>query len=208
MMQVWRAARRALYLSALAGLVYNSWIVGYWLDPAVARHGLASELEAVHRPYNWLFVACDIMCSCLVVGLAGWLWRWRSNWLQRLILLSYASFGLFTVADALLPMHCDPSIQRCPDVLHQPLLIAHGVCSIIASVGLFVAVVLLWWARRRNALLQLLIAGYVLFGIFSLISIVTPGQDSWAQHYALLLDGVCIAAVPVQFLTQFVSRGR
>lgn len=196
-MRTYRHWQWLLIPGVVAGVLYNSWIAGYWLNPMVARHGLASELEALHQPYNWLFTGADILCSVIIIGLAYRLWRRGLSRLQKAILINYAAFALFTIVDAILPMHCDPSLKRCPDAFHDPMLVAHGVCSILASLGLFLAVVFSWWRAKREVLLQALIIGYILFGVFSLISLLTPGEDSWAQHYTLLLDGVCIVTVPL-----------
>ena len=52
---------------------YASWPLGYWLNP-VANRGLASNLEAAHQPYNWVFIAFDIVSGlliCVVSGLAA-----------------------------------------------------------------------------------------------------------------------------------------
>lgn len=48
----------------VAGLLYSSWPLGYWLNPQ-ADHGLASNLEALHQPYNWLFILIDISSGVL-----------------------------------------------------------------------------------------------------------------------------------------------
>jgi len=34
-------------LALLAGILYASWPLGYWLNPAVSKAGLASALEGV-----------------------------------------------------------------------------------------------------------------------------------------------------------------
>jgi hypothetical protein len=188
-------------LSGLAGLIYNSWPLGYWLNPIVARRGLASELEGLHQPYNWLFIGGDVVSS-LLIGLAAIaIWpkvrHSAHHTLLKWTLWNIGGFGLFTTVDALLPLHCDPSISQCPNFIHAPLLLTHGVVSILASVCLFISLVLIWWPQRHNRLLQLVGGGYVLFSLFSLIAIFTPGQSNWSQHYYLLLCGVWLALVPL-----------
>jgi hypothetical membrane protein len=194
----------ATVLGALAGIIYNSWPLGYWLNPYVARHDLASELEALHQPYNWLFISGDVLSSVLIMYLVILLWKkhqpTKSKRLTTLALVNLLLFAVGTIADTLVPLHCDPSVQHCAAGLHNPLLIAHGFFSIAASTCLFISVALVWWLRRRNPHMNTLLGGYVLLAIFSVISLVTPGQDSWAQHYALLLDGVCLAAIPYVLL--------
>jgi hypothetical protein len=187
-------------LSTLSGIIYNSWIVGYWLNPLVARNDLASELEALHQPYNWFFVLCDIICSSMAIGVAYVLWRplrrVKRTRLLMAALLNVVLFAAGTIFDALVPLHCDPSAQVCPALIHDPLVIVHGLFSILASACLFITMALLWWLNRRSHLMNLIVVGYILFGVFSVISLITPNQDSWAQHYSLIFDGVCLAIIP------------
>ena len=53
------------FLMLIAGLLYSSWPLGYWLNPNAAK-GLASDLEALHQPFNWLFIALDILTGLFV----------------------------------------------------------------------------------------------------------------------------------------------
>lgn len=187
-----RTTRWASYLAVAAGVLYNSWLLGYWLNPAVARHGLASELEAVHQPYNWLFTAADVVSSGFVLLVCWLLWRRRS----AAVLASAAIFAAGTVADALLPMHCNPSLQRCPSFRVDHLLLVHGIFSIMAAAALFISLALLWWHDRKSTMLNGLMVGYVLFGFFSVLEALTPASGNWSQHYYLLLCGVWLALLP------------
>jgi hypothetical protein len=187
-------------ISILAGIIYNSWPLGYWLNPIVARRGLGSELEGLHQPYNWLFIGGDVVSSLLIGLVAVWLWSLLRRQVHRTVfdiaLLNIGGFSVCTIVDALLPLHCDPSIQRCPSFVHDPLLLMHGIFSIAASVFLFISLLLIWWIDRRDWLLQALLYGYVLFGIFSLIPLFTPGRNNWSQHYYLTLCSVWLAVLP------------
>ena len=185
-------------LAVLAGLLYDSWPLGYWLNPLVARAGLASELEAIHQPFNWLFVSGDVVSSVLVILIAVWLWRYKTGnrLLARLALGSTIVYALLTIADALLPMRCDPSVSQCPSFRVDHLLLLHGICSIAAAVFLFVSLAVSWWHDRKNLWLNGLLLGYVVFGIFSLVAAILPGRDNWSQHYYLTLCAVWIAFIP------------
>lgn len=187
-------------VTVLSGIIYNSWPVGYWLNPYIARHDLASELEALHEPFRWLFVAGDVVSSILLIFAAVVLLisvrrLSRSN-LMVVALANAIAFAVGTIFDALVPLQCDPSVQRCMPYLHDPNLLIHGLFSILASVCLFVTMTIFWWLDKRSRLMRGIVVGYILFGVFSIVSIILPGQDSWAQHYSLLLDGVCIAIIP------------
>src|SRR6267142_4573901 len=124
-------------LAVLAGVLYASWPFGYWLNPAVAKGGLASALEGVHQPYNWLFIAGDIASSLLITLVCWLIWRRvRGTHDKRLLefaLLNVVFFAAGTIIDAALPLRCDPSIQTCASFRHDHLLLAHGIFSILAA---------------------------------------------------------------------------
>jgi hypothetical protein len=196
--------QKLTFFAILAGIIYDSWPLGYWLNPIVARKGLASELEAIHQPFNWVFVGGDIVSSIIIAVVAYILWTKTKNHKDKKIfsisLLNVGIFSALTIADALTPMHCDPSIQACPNFLHDHLLLLHGVYSIGASLALFVSVFVVWLLDRRSRLMNAIMIGYVLFSLFSLLSLFTPGQNNWAQHYYITLCSVWLAALPYAIL--------
>ena len=190
----------AAVLSIAAGIAYNSWPLGYWLNPAISRSGgLASELEALSQPFNWFFIACDVLCGVLVVIAVWLLWRQKQERLRTFALVSFALFGLLTITDALLPMTCEPSLTTCPSLSHQPVLILHGVASISAAVFLFVSAVLVWYKQRRRrgaTIMSILMVGWSLFGLASLYFFFTPGPGYISQDYYLSLCGVWMGVFP------------
>jgi hypothetical protein len=185
-------------LAILAALAYSSWPLGYLLNPVVGSHGLASELEAVNQPYNWLFVAGDVLSSILIAAVAIVIWRRKPRGSNPtfLYMAAIVSFALLTVADTLLPLHCNPSLTTCPNFTHDPLLFLHGIFSILASNGLFISVLIVWWHKRSSPIMNGIMVGYLLFGIVSLINILKPGHGTWSQHFYLTLCSVWIALIP------------
>ena len=187
-------------LAVLSGILYASWPLGPLLNPDVARKGLASALEGVGQPYNWLFITGDIASSLLIILVCWLIWqRLRGTHDKRLLsfaLFNVVLFGVGTIVDAALPLRCDPTIQRCASYTHDYLLLAHGLFSIVAAICLFVSLAILWWHRRRNLLLNGLLFGYVLFSLFSLVAILKPGIGNLSQHYYLTLCGVWMALLP------------
>jgi Protein of unknown function (DUF998) len=187
-------------LAVLAGLLYASWPLGYWLNPAVSKAGLASALEGVGQPYNWLFIAGDIVSSLLITLVCWLIWRrvrgTHDKVLLEFALLNVVLFAAGTIIDAALPLRCDPSIQACPSFTRDHLLLAHGVFSILAAICLFISLAILWWHHRRTVLLNSLLIGYLLFSLFSLIAILKPGIGNLSQHYYLALCGVWLALLP------------
>lgn len=197
--------RQPTFLAIAAAVLYCTWPIGYLLNPAVAHDGLASELEAIGQPYNWLFIGADLLAGVLLVMVAFGLRRYlhgKRHWLSKVGLIAMAFFGILTMIDALLPMECVPALSRCPSYDHDNLLFAHGVVSISAGVFLFIALFVSWWQWRQNDLLRLIVVGYLLFGIFSLYSSLHGGRDNWAQHYYLTLCSLWIAIFPFSFIRE------
>ncbi|HUY85345.1 MAG TPA: DUF998 domain-containing protein [Candidatus Dormibacteraeota bacterium] len=202
---------RVTFLAVLAGLLYASWPLGYWLNPAVAKNGLASGLEALHQPYNWVFITTDIISSLLIL-LACWLLRRRlgatsQKRLLDLVLLNVVIFAVGTIADTLLPMHCEPSLRHCPSFTVDYFLLFHGVFSIVSAACLFFSLALLWWHNNRDRLLSGLVFGYVLFSLTTLIEIIGWKGGNWSQHYYLTLCGVWLALLPYALHRAFPPSG-
>lgn len=193
----------------LSGLIYNSWPLGYWLNPPVAKAGLASALEALHQPYSWLFIGGDVLSSLLIIVVCWLAWRRlsvkRPNKLLAAVLINIVIFGIGTIVDTLLPEHCLPETSTCPSWRHDHLLLAHGVFSILASFCLFLSLIFIWW-RHRIALLNVLIVGYLLFGIFTLVEALTPADGNWSQHYYIVLCGVWLALIPYAIRRAFPEQ--
>lgn len=188
-------------LSVVAGILYSSWPLGHWLNPAVSRTSLASGLEAVGQPYNWVFIGGDILSSLVVIVLSILLWRKvKSSKSYKLIhasLVCVILFSVGTIIDAMLPLKCVQGIEVCPSFTKDHLLLAHGVFSILASVFLFVSLLIFWLIYRQDKLTIALLVGYVLFGIISLAEAVLPGKNgNWSQDYYITLCSVFIALVP------------
>ena len=134
----------------VAGFLYSSWPLGYWLNPQ-ADHGLASNLEALHQPYNWLFILIDISSGVLTfiacrelleIGMGSSsdrtsLGLWVAIW-------GAVIFGLFTAIDAVIPLDCVEGSPHCMTPLHNPYFVIHGVFRIGSVRGLTVSIVAIW----------------------------------------------------------------
>jgi hypothetical protein len=184
-------------IAVISGLIYNSWPLGYILNPPVA-HALASNLEGLHQPYNWVFISGDVVSSLILIGICLFLLKKYGKgrkWLQAVMVCSVL-FSIFTIVDAALPLKCVAITEDCPSFTHDPLLFVHGVFSILASVFLFIAIFYLWRQLPKSWYLQTILIGYILFGIFSLIDALTPGKGVLSQHFYITLCSVCIAVIP------------
>ncbi len=187
-------------LAVLSGIMYSSWPLGYWLNPAVSQAGLASALEGIGQPYNWLFIVADIISSLLIVIVCWLIWRkvrgTHDKVLIDIALFNVVLFAAGTIIDAALPLRCDPSIMHCPSFTHDHLLLVHGLFSIQAGICLFISLVILWWHHRRTVLLNSLLVGYLLFSLFSVLALFYTSLGNWSQHYYLTLCGVWLVLLP------------
>jgi hypothetical protein len=190
---------RMTVLACVGGILYSSWPLGYILNPAVSRSALASALEALHQPYNWVFIGGDVSSSLLMIVICWLLWRHYSYRKQHLflslVLANVIIFALGTIADTLLPERCLPGMPSCPAWQHNPLLLIHGIFSILASFCLFLALLFIWW-RNRTPLLSAVMVGYIIFGLLSLYEAVGTTQSNFSQHYYITLCSIGLALIP------------
>ena len=125
----------------VAGLLYSSWPLGYWLNPQ-ADHGLASNLEALQQPYNWLFILIDISSGVLTfIACRGLLATGMTSSSDRtsfglwVAIWGASIFGLFTAVDAVMPPDCVEGSPHCMTPLHNPYFVIHGVFGIGSAGG-------------------------------------------------------------------------
>lgn len=190
---------RTTVLACLAGILYSSWPLGYILNPTVNRSALASALEGLHQPYNWVFIAGDVSSSLLMILICWLLWRHyrkeKQQFFLGFVLINVILFALGTIADTLLPERCLPGAASCPSWQHNPLLLLHGIFSILASFCLFLALMFIWW-RNRSAILSAVMVGYVVFGLLSFYEAVSTAQGNFSQHYYITLCSIGMALIP------------
>jgi uncharacterized membrane protein len=198
-----RASKEKLakVLSLAAGIMYSSWPLGYALNPKVAHTSLASGLEAVHQPYNWVFIAADVTSGILAIATCLLLWSMYKDTKTRKPLITglvcVVLFAIGTAMAALLPEHCVPNLMVCPSFTQDHFLLVHGAFSLVGSLGLTVALVLWWFQKRRNVLLVALLTAYIIFGAISLIQTFVPASHgNWSQDYYMTLCSVALMCLP------------
>lgn len=131
-----------LWLGIIAALVYSSWPLGYILNPAAAHNAFASQFEASGQPYNWLFIALDILSGVCLLICGGLQWLKSKSIASKLSILSYMVFAILVIAAALIPFNCNSATSMCLDVTHSPLLIVHGLASTISVIALLFSIIL------------------------------------------------------------------
>lgn len=192
--------KQIIITSILAALLYWSWPIGFWLNPAVAQSSLASQLEASGQPFSWLFVALDVAAGFLVllVGLS-WLFGHGRRRAQRLVGLGLAGFGSLVMTAALTPLNCDPSVNSCRPLWHYPDLVVHGLASIIGSLALLLAIVVVTYdaiakvkSLRLGGVMMLMLAGWIASGVASLVLIALHRHTNLTQYYFITITSLSI----------------
>jgi hypothetical membrane protein len=196
-----------------AAVLYCSWPLGFILNPTAEKTGLASELGALHQPYNWLFIWADIVSGVLLAA-ACWLLakQMHAQGWRKAGLILLAIYGICGALDAALPIRCLPSEQICGPILHDPLLIFHGLIDFIGSLALVGTFVAEWrYAKRYHPAwlpwIYIIGSGGMLFAALSLYFILTHGPGYWAQRYYITLSCVWVASLPFVFRAQSRAKG-
>jgi hypothetical protein len=189
-------------LSLIAGIIYNSWPLGFILNPAVAHHGLASELAARGQPYHWLFVYGDVFSSLLMLLVAGRILAYNKPFNDKLAVVSLSGIALFCVMAsiaALCPVQCVSALRQCPSFTHNPITLLHAIASIMVGFGLLIALTALWLKQRHDRFLTAQFLIYFLFGSYAFMTLFLPGKDILAQNVFIALCSICLAAYPYSF---------
>lgn len=198
----------AAALVVVASALYCSWPLGFWLNPVANRTGLASELGAWGQPYNWLFIWADIISGVLLVIACVMLAKlfhatgWRKLGLQMLAL-----YGICGALDAAIPLRCLPSVQVCGSVLHDPIIILHGIVDVIGSAALVGTLVAEWvYAHKYHKgwlpWIYIVGGGGLVFAGLSLLFIIFAGPGFWTQRSYITLSCVWVASLPFIFHRQ------
>jgi hypothetical protein len=183
-------------LGVLAALIYNSWPLGYILNPGVARIGLASDLEAAGEAYNWLFISGDVLFGLVVLVIIG-LFLKKKIILTRqvaLVLLGFAVFGVLTAVSAVLPVNCSSSIRTCGYQGNQALGV-HDLIGAIAALGLFIGMMAAWRLEGTTKRLKrwdgVVLAAWSVWGLlFTLTPIANADKLPHIQQIAIIWQQV------------------
>ncbi len=197
-----------LLLVAIAGLLYNSWPLGYILNNHTATNFLASNLEATGQPYSWLFILGDIITGLLIMAVGVYYWRHQKtcrSWLFKVTIFGFVSFGLITIVSAMLPFNCQQSVYQCSVQLTTSFGI-HDIVGAIGSIGqcfsLYGALRISLINYRSHHLHELtFLAGFALWcasGLYFLIASLTNATLAiFIQHFFIILSGVGLVLIPL-----------
>jgi hypothetical protein len=178
----------ACALGALAGLLFNSWPLGFVLDRSALHGTYLSVLEMPGRPYADLFVACDLAAGALAV-VAALLLLHRPR-----VAAGLGMFGVGNMWGASIPLNasCAVSVASCGAAPGQ-LLEPHTLASILSAAGLALA---LWSLWRHSGWMRAVTVSAAFAALFLLVSVLTARSVIESQALFLIACGVILAVVP------------
>lgn len=191
-----------VWLGWLAAVLYNSWPLGFYLNPSVLHHDVASDLAKSGQPYNWVFMLGDVLTGLVLLLVAFLQWRRTRVRTARAAILAYAVFGITTALAAVIPLRCDYSSGQCVQHLLSPSVIFHAGLSLISLAFLTLAILLaVILARGNKAPRQLLKASVIaaiampVLGIGGLVEIVGRTSNNSLPSYFISACAVAIGLV-------------
>lgn len=194
-----------LFLCVIAGVLYNSWPLGYVLDAGTAHSELASSLERAGHPYYWVFLLGDLLTAlCVLLAAAVIRFRlWRSLHSRTWAVTSagMAVFGVFTVVSALAPAGCavEPALKCGTAGVGLGL---DAFASTIAALGLLAGLISLS-ARgiRRTEDRGLAAITLGALGAWSAVSVafvvlaLSGGNPNVMEYIQLILSGLALVVL-------------
>ncbi|WP_372411322.1 DUF998 domain-containing protein [Streptomyces luteireticuli] len=200
--------RQAPLLLVTAAVVYNDWLLELVLPTGLdPRHSYVSELYAADQRFRLLFAALELAAAALVVAAALPAARRRgAERGERAGWWCQVAFGVFSVADVIVPMRCAPSAEPGCEAVNP----WHTATSALVHAALFASMALLVLGTDRSVRRR---GGWggrggwvpVVVPVAALVTAVCtvgplfghPGWHGVAQRAHLVLVGVWFVVVGV-----------
>lgn len=164
-----------IIIAICAALLYNAWILAFWLNPTVVNSSLLSGLSALNQPYHQLFTLTDILFACFSLILAWGLFKQNEREDKRLLIifLSIAGFGAATGLATLFPYADIAHSEGIPNPLKAPELFLHDGLSVLALLFILTGVIFSLLVYRNKFVFLLAIA-FVITTLLSFIAGAIP----------------------------------
>lgn len=192
--------RKSNYLVALAtcaALLYNAWILVFWLNPSVVNSSLLSGLSALNQPYHQLFTLTDILSGsfCFLLALGIFMTNKKEDKRLLMILFSIAGFGITTALAALFPYADLTHSEGIPNPLREPKLFIHDGLSVLALLFILLGVVISLLVYR-NFFLLILVITFVITTLLSFVAGAIPQLvGPLGQQINALLGGIWLVFI-------------
>jgi hypothetical protein len=208
-----RAPRRrpsTMWLACAGALAYCSWPLAFLVHSSLAGDGLASSFEAHSQPFSWLFILLDCiagLCTAIVCVRELRPQRGRPRQGRALVsaLLGYATFGLATAADAVVPLRCGSRpVQACASQVWP--LTPDDVLTGVAMLAMLTAAVTVTvhMTRRSSALpsavpatITFTLIGWSALGLAVVLGSASSAMAAASQYAFLTLTSILAFVVPL-----------
>jgi hypothetical membrane protein len=188
------------------GIIYNSWPLGYLLDKATARSGIASDLEDPNHPYAWVFITFDIITALILVGVSFYLYKNKPKLRSSFIRLAWLAlclgllvFGFFTGFGAAAPDKCTGFGAACVNVFNKRFSV-DGIETSLAGLGLLLALLSsaclsYLHAKRHQLVYWLTFIVYFITGSLLVHKIELNQNVHFLEQIFLILCGIGLASI-------------
>ena len=204
--------RRApsVWLACVGAMAYCSWPFAFLVNPSLAGNGLASSFEAPGQPFSWLFILLDCIAGlCIAIVCIRELRPHHGLLRQRrgiaLVLLGYATFGLATAVNALVPLRCGSrSVQACASQVWP--LTPDDLLTGAAMVSLCLAAITLAVHMTKEsravqsavpATVTVTLIGWTVLGLAVVLGSASVPMAADSQYAFLTLTSVLAFVVPL-----------
>lgn len=133
-------------LSILAGMLYNAWILAFWLNPKIVNSKLLSGLGARNQPYHQVFIATDVLCGIVCLVLIYSIFQQIKK--AKLLLLAWIGFAITTLFAALFATETADFKAGISDLILDPIDFLHDIMSVFTLLFLILAIALSVWKYR------------------------------------------------------------
>lgn len=201
--------KKITLLAILSGILFNSWILGLFLNPKVIPHSYFSTLEAPGRPYNWLFIGSDIIVAILILIISSFL-IYRVKHLRKITLI-YGFYGIALLLDSLVPItnQCSTTVAACGSSLSQVLSI-HDIFSLIQF---SIIIYLLVYINKNLPVItskdkivnKLLVFSWSLSFILLVLSVKFDILTGLSQGIFTILTSLALVLIPVRIESDVVN---
>jgi hypothetical protein len=199
-------SRLALIVFTLSAIMYNSWPLGYILNPKTAHIALASDLNGVGQPFYWLFILGDVLVGTGLLAISILLFfklrneLWSNAWL--VVFVGVLLFGVFTATSAASTNSCLPGHFNMCATIDNKTFGADGLESALAAVGLLVSLIGInlmsvhfKLSKRLMLVSQVMLLAWPLSGLIFLWAADVNDNIRLAQHALLIISGLSLFVI-------------
>lgn len=138
-----KTKKKSIICSVLAATFYNSWILGFWINPKIVGGTVLSELSNSDQPFFQIFILADIISGMFCILLFYNLFHLHNNKKKsyRYILFGIFLFGFTTALAPLFPYEDNIEISTKGITSYFVLPFIHNTLSSISLISIICCVI-------------------------------------------------------------------